>query len=221
MSLEKQRYMHHLYEWDTKFATRSKNMVGFDHSKAIDLLLIRRNSTGLLLATDPAQGELVHDAFLSDYTAIIEAVSRVLGDSIQTALQTNQIPDQMGHVTFGLETGILEPLFWIGVRCREPNIRRQALHLLQRYPSREGICEGMLGARVVAKVINIEERGCSPAGTETCSTRSCIGGPWICEAHRVLTLEFILISERRIRVILRTVEDSALSRPGVEFVAWW
>ncbi|THC91726.1 hypothetical protein EYZ11_008800 [Aspergillus tanneri] len=222
VSAEKLTYLHRLHEWDAKLANLLKDLLESDHGKAIDLLTIRRKFTGLLLATNLTQCELAHDAFLSDYVAIIEAVSRVLGDLKSLVLGRDQSAERPTHANFGLETGIVEPLFWIGVRCREPKIRHQALRLLQRYPRREGICEGMLAAKIVAKVIEIEETGCSQVAKKMCSTSPCTSGPWICEAHRVNTCDVILATERQVRVVIRTVEDWALSRPGTEFVtSWW
>ncbi|KAB8257606.1 hypothetical protein BDV32DRAFT_80724 [Aspergillus pseudonomiae] len=219
---EKEMYIQLLHDWDTRLALLLSTTSKSEDGRALDVLSTRRKFAKVLLCTDPTQSELAPDALLNDCVDMIEAITRILDDSNQQALRQYQHAEQATSANFSLDTGIVEPLFWVGVKCREPTIRRRALDILQRYPRREGICEGMIAGKIVAKVIEIEESGCPQALADMGTTSPCTQGQWICEIHRVASWEFNLVTERLVRVVLRTVEDWALSRPGTEFTtSWW
>ncbi|PYI09259.1 dynamin GTPase [Aspergillus sclerotiicarbonarius CBS 121057] len=219
----REMYFRQVQEWDVRHATLLRMSPEYLQEKAIDLLNIRRQFVGVMLALDPTQGDLAHDELFPEYAIMVDTVARILegGDERNTPdyLSVNK---QHKHPAFSLETGIVEPLFWIGTRCREPFLRRKALDLLKRYPRREGICEGMLASCIVERVIEIEENGCPQANAKVGSTSTYTRGRWICKAHRVATWDFILVTERQVRVVMKTVEDWELSRGGIEVMAsWW
>ncbi|KAL6809505.1 hypothetical protein V8C40DRAFT_278613 [Trichoderma camerunense] len=59
--------------------------------------------------------------------------------------------------TFTPEIGVLPVLYIIGVKCRHPVVRRRVLSILRRQPIREAIWDSISTARVVERVIEIEE----------------------------------------------------------------
>lgn len=61
--------------------------------------------------------------------------------------------------TFTPEIGVLPVLYIIGVKCRHPTVRREVLSILRRQPIREAIWDSISTARVVERVIEIEEGG--------------------------------------------------------------
>jgi hypothetical protein len=61
--------------------------------------------------------------------------------------------------TFTPETGIVPLLYIIGVKCRHPIVRREVLSILRRQPIREAVWDSISAARVVERVIEIEEGG--------------------------------------------------------------
>ncbi|CRG91360.1 hypothetical protein PISL3812_08408 [Talaromyces islandicus] len=184
------------------------------------------------------------------------------------------------HPVFTLATGVIEPLFVIGTRCRDPALRRKALHLLQLYPRREGVCEGMLAEKIVRMVVDIEENNClrsigyresrSSSSTTTTSftssppppspslasdTLSMFGysypdsavsitstssaspadkinihslspcseeGQMVCNRHRVVKIQFLLLTERQLKIVMWTAEDLQLKKRGRVMVSsWW
>lgn len=47
-------------------------------------------------------------------------------------------------------------------------------------------------------------------------------GKWVCEKHRVVETQFLLFTERQIKIVIWTGEDCELSRKGREMVlTWW
>jgi Fungal Zn(2)-Cys(6) binuclear cluster domain len=66
-------------------------------------------------------------------------------------------PDPVIRPTFSMSTGIVPVLTMCGARCRDPRIRRKALHLLQTCNRREGWWDSTASAQVVATIIRVEE----------------------------------------------------------------
>lgn len=60
--------------------------------------------------------------------------------------------------SFSLSPGIVSPVFVAISRCRDSNVRRRALLLMQRCKRREGLWDSALAARLGAMVIQIEEQ---------------------------------------------------------------
>ncbi|PWY78331.1 hypothetical protein BO70DRAFT_338872 [Aspergillus heteromorphus CBS 117.55] len=61
--------------------------------------------------------------------------------------------------TFTPEVGIIPVLYMIGVKCRHPVVRREVLGILRRQRMREAVWDSISAARVVERVIEIEESG--------------------------------------------------------------
>ncbi|QKX63677.1 uncharacterized protein TRUGW13939_10848 [Talaromyces rugulosus] len=61
--------------------------------------------------------------------------------------------------TFTPEVGIIPVLYIIGVKCRHPIVRREVLSILRRQQIREAVWDSISAARVVERVIEIEEGG--------------------------------------------------------------
>lgn len=68
--------------------------------------------------------------------------------------------------TFTPEIGIVPVLYIIGAKCRHPVVRREALSILRRQPIREAVWDSISAARVVERIIEIEE-GISEGGDLT------------------------------------------------------
>ena len=66
-------------------------------------------------------------------------------------------PDGMIRPTFSMTTGIVASLYTVGARCRDPRIRRKALHLLQTCNMREGLWDSYNSAMIIGRVIDMEE----------------------------------------------------------------
>ncbi|KAK4062787.1 uncharacterized protein Triagg1_9657 [Trichoderma aggressivum f. europaeum] len=66
--------------------------------------------------------------------------------------------------TFTPEIGVVPVLYIIGIKCRHPVVRREVLSILRRRPIREAIWDSISAARVVERVIEIEEGGSEKKG---------------------------------------------------------
>lgn len=84
------------------------------------------------------------DNFLKEFTTITDLASSVLPEEGESPR------------SFSLEFGVVPPLFWTVLKCRQPQIRRRALNLLGR-ASREGLWEPKLLIQIGRECILIEE----------------------------------------------------------------
>jgi len=81
------------------------------------------------------------------------------GDNSPSSPMTRGSLSPSASPLFTLDGGIVGPLYDISRRCRDPRIRRRAIHLLYTYPRQEGMWDGVLAARVAERVVAIEEGG--------------------------------------------------------------
>jgi hypothetical protein len=103
--------------------------------------------------------------------------------------------------TFSLSLGLVAPLYITVSRCRDPVIRRRALHLLYTCNRKEGIWDSRLAARVAERIVEVEEAGatsipgqCSSGGTDAVVV---ISAHQIPENARVRELEPSFLPDRR------------------------
>lgn len=59
--------------------------------------------------------------------------------------------------SFSMRFGVVPHLYWAAARCRNPRIRRRAVHLLLSCNRREGLWDSKICGRVAERVIAIEE----------------------------------------------------------------
>ena len=57
------------------------------------------------------------------------------------------------------DLGIIAPLFYAALKCRDPWVRREAISCLHVAPHRESIWDGELAAAAARKIMEIEEQG--------------------------------------------------------------
>ncbi|PYH48231.1 uncharacterized protein BP01DRAFT_413933 [Aspergillus saccharolyticus JOP 1030-1] len=164
------------------------------NDQALNLLHIRRIFAGVFLSLDSSTGELCHDDFIPDYR-------QMLGLAISLLDELKLAPTgKAGRLTsqYCLATTVAEPLFLIAARCRKATIR---------------ICEGLVAAKLAETMLEGRKGG---------RQDSCTTGQWVCGNHRLAVLHFVLIAERQIKILIRTVEDSVCGRGERVFVtSYW
>lgn len=262
--------------WDNRLTVfLAENAVPLNEAdeSALDLLRLRRAFmnpffTTKLLIDDP------ENKLTPIYQEILQLAAKVLQHKDYDETPSPSIPEdtireqQPQHPMFTLASGVTEPLFIIGTRCRDPGLRRKALRLLQLYPRREGICEGMLAEKIVRTVIDTEEKNClrsmnyrqshpplSPFTLDTVSSPSSASdtlsalypdsvptltssaspasnvpflspcsaeGQIVCNQHRVVKIQYLLFTERQLKIVMWTAEDLQLNKKGRVLVSsWW
>lgn len=98
----------------------------------------------ILAGIDLSLGNGGWDAFSAQFTAIVNLASAVLDGSetmpapaIEIRFQSNTAPVAAPRAISSFSLGIVDPLYEVCARCKDPALRRRALRLLANHPHRE------------------------------------------------------------------------------------
>ncbi|CBF82745.1 hypothetical protein AN3420.2 [Aspergillus nidulans FGSC A4] len=100
-----------------------------------------------------------HDNFTADFESLISNAEEILRLSSPTrGAEKARVKD--AESAFSLEGGIIAPMYYAAVRCRNPFLRRRALNILFQHSKREGMWNARLCAQVTKVVVEVEESQC-------------------------------------------------------------
>lgn len=99
--------------------------------------------------------------------------------------------------------GYVMPLHTIAARCRNPRLRKRALHLLLDCPRRDGLWDGSVAGKIVSHTVQMEEQA---AGSES---------------GRIRQVKLELQGERQAVLRFVTVDDWLEGRSGTARVIQW
>ncbi|KAL3451193.1 sugar transporter [Aspergillus insuetus] len=128
----------------------------------VSLLHLQHTMACILLSTAGPGREMEYDNYTAEFQRCLALADDVAAAHKRTSsyrgsssnnFESRQTP------AFTPEIGIVPVLYIIGVKCRHPLIRRNALNILRRHRIREAVWDSVVTARVVERVIQIEEGG--------------------------------------------------------------
>jgi hypothetical protein len=133
-----------------------------DNNKYV--LRIWRATAKIFLSVKLTDAEETWDQFQGDFNTIVTLSETLIGSSYITNKSSRITP------SFSFHLGLLSPLFLTSIRCRDPKIRRRALHLLSSSRRCEGIWDSHLASTVAKHVIDAEAKDVdqSASGIEPC-----------------------------------------------------
>lgn len=132
-------------------ASRSKNHT--QHSLLV--LEMYLHAQHIWISTALSSSEVVYDDYLSSFAAIVPLASAYLD---QGPLSSQYHEPQAGNSTT-FETHVIPPLYYVAVKCRHPLLRRSALDLLRRAPTRrENLWQASVTGAIAGHIIEVEER---------------------------------------------------------------
>jgi len=134
---------------------RSRKRKGSKEFCGASLLMIQFLSLGILTSTEGRQSELCWDVCLPDHIALVDLAAELL-ESIASPASKHSRTEKR-HAVFIFDDGLLARLNQVATRCRNSEVRRRALSLLQKHPRREGLWDSEMAAKVSAWVIEKEE----------------------------------------------------------------
>ncbi|KAL6835622.1 hypothetical protein J3E69DRAFT_458 [Trichoderma sp. SZMC 28015] len=115
----------------------------------ISLLRLQHIITWTLISSYGSGREMEYDSFLPQFQQCV-----ALADDLVAA--HGRYSGSL-RPTFTPEIGVLPVLYIIGVKCRHPVVRREVLSILRRQPIQEAVWDSISLARIVERVIEIEE----------------------------------------------------------------
>jgi hypothetical protein len=122
--------------------------------RALQLLEIQHFYIFFIAQTYSDRTETACDRFMPLFKHIIGLAGSFMDCDTQS---TGSGDDETSIVTFTLESGISPSLFLIALKCRDSNLRCQALRLLGENSCQEGMWEGALLAKFMKEVVDMEE----------------------------------------------------------------
>lgn len=111
-----------------------------------------------------SEGEMVFDAYTSGFVTVMTTffdmwrywcTINMRIKEIDRSLQNGE--SKCEGYSFTIESGFIPPMYYTGLKCRIPRIRRLAIRLLRAAPHREGVWNGPLLADVLEEVAEVEE----------------------------------------------------------------
>ena len=106
----------------------------------------------IILATQIHRRETLHDNHLHKYKQVLALGEGLLLDG-QVSFGTN---------FFCFDIGLIFPLFWVAIKCRDSRTRWRAVELLRSMHHQEGTWKSINAAAVAEFVIRLEEEGLPP-----------------------------------------------------------
>jgi hypothetical protein len=121
----------------------------FETDPLVSLLRLQHTIAWTLLSGYGPGREMDYDNFLPQFQQCVALASEVAA--------AHQRYSGSSRSTFTPEIGFIPALYIIGVKCRHPNVRREVLSILRRQPIREANWDSISTAKIVERVIEIEE----------------------------------------------------------------
>jgi hypothetical protein len=128
----------------------------------LTMLRIYADMFTIIIGTCVTIKETAYDAYLSVFESLIQRYDDFVGQG--SASQSSSAPGVCKlDPCFTIDTGFFPPLYFTALKCRNHIVRREALSLLQQYPTMEGPWTGPMVARVAGYVVDLEEKNFSEA----------------------------------------------------------
>jgi len=81
--------------------------------------------------------------------------------TLAEATQKRAIPREQRRAhasTFLFDMEVVSPLYFVGIKCRHPVVRRRAIAVLRRAVRREGLWDSNMAAAIAERIASVEER---------------------------------------------------------------
>lgn len=154
-SLNANVILEQLDQWSSLFDNMLRRSSSYETDsetyRLISLLRLHHTMAWAYLSSYGPGREMEYDNFLPQFQKCVALAREVAA--------AHEVYSGSLKPTFTPEIGILPVLYIIGVKCRHPVVRREILSILRRQTVREAVWDSICTARVVERVIEIEESG--------------------------------------------------------------
>jgi len=179
-------FKHEIEAWSRAFEpileSRTAPGVSSQEKAAIAVLKMFQIMGQILFLMTFSDSEMHFDNFIPAFKAIVDLAREVVGDEERRAAaqrcpnpalchhRHRDLLDPLNGVdnvytahhikpSFSADMGIVPPLYVVATKCRDPQIRRQAIQLLRSSARREAMWDSELVARIGMWVLKVEEEG--------------------------------------------------------------
>ncbi|KAK0289354.1 hypothetical protein LTR35_002551 [Friedmanniomyces endolithicus] len=120
---------------------------------AAKVLRIHQLILTIWLGTCCEIADCASDAYMAEFEAVVS-----LGEALQhTAAGTAPEQPETYRPTFLFDMEVVSPLYFVGIKCRHPLIRRRAIALLRQTMRREGLWDSYMAAAIAERIAVLEE----------------------------------------------------------------
>lgn len=158
-----------LADWESAFSdflTREEGKLTPEDRKAAMILKAHQTVAEILAEVDLGLAEMCWDAFRDKFEIIVNLAAAVLKDTttsdtsiIEARWKTEGVFISAPTATLSFSLGIVDPLYEVCARCRDPSLRRRALDLLARHPRQECVWSSWSAWKVGKFLMRMEEEG--------------------------------------------------------------
>lgn len=182
LEIEQNRLLSRLAKLNVAFSLFRASRSKAGPENALLVLQMYLHAQHIWISTALSSSEIVYDDFLSSFAAIVPLAATYL--DLETAPQQSSVqnhhqattdasiqalaPEQLSVAyvsNFTFETHIIPPLYYVATKCRHPLVRRSALELLKRNPSRrENLWRASVMGALAGHIVSLEEQWAPRAG---------------------------------------------------------
>jgi hypothetical protein len=162
--VEQVKLQDRLEEWRKQFEDLLRRLPETErqpNEESISLLRIQHKIIYIWLGVCTSAEETAVDPYYADFADIVK----------HAAILTKSRSRRNQPQPLSFEMQLIGPLYYTATKCRDPILRRQALHLLNLAPRREGLWNAHHAFKTAERVIEIEERNCNEQGLPLESAR--------------------------------------------------
>jgi hypothetical protein len=145
LAVEIRQWMH---AFDCLLAARQQSWT-WQQVKAANILNMQALAISIWISTALSPEQSVFDAYRPEFEAILDLALGTVGHGMLSSFQ--------------FDLGVIPTLHFVGVKCRWPELRRQALKILGSAHWREMLFDSHRAYRAVHRVIELEEAECGMA----------------------------------------------------------
>jgi hypothetical protein len=145
------KHMSELAQWQLSFAPLRLSVLP---ANQVGITILQAGWTGIcmIVNTAIARSECYWDQFLPEFRAIVS-----LSRTLFRILPRDPLLAQKGG--FSLDISILPPLYIVCKFCRDGELRREAIKMIEMCPRREGVWDSGLVTKVSNFLTEVEEEG--------------------------------------------------------------
>lgn len=101
--------------------------------------------------------ETVFDLYQPEFTSIAERAERICQSRLEVLKQFFPAGHHIPKVRFSADMGVIPPLYFVALKCRDWELRSRAISQLRDVPHREGVWDGILASKIAQRVADLEQ----------------------------------------------------------------
>ncbi|CAM1504972.1 Fc.00g106090.m01.CDS01 [Cosmosporella sp. VM-42] len=164
----------HLARWSQYFNEYLETVGSHDKNTPRAIIMkLWHVAARILFTASLSEDETNFDSFLPEFRHIVTCVEALVFSA--ASLTSN----------FSVDIGVVPLLYYVGLKCRHPDVRRRAIGILEVSPRREAVWDSIGAALVTRELVRVEEEGLGVV----CVESDIPGSARVCNMHIITDVE--------------------------------